>query len=233
MFTRAFCGACLILFFAALVSAQTNPEGHWEGALSVENREIGLSLDLARNAKSEWIGSMGVPSEKMTGLVVMNIAVEDKSVKFVAVEIQMAKVDLTMAPDGKMKGVLSGPQGPVPIEFKRTGEAKVELIPASPAVSKDLEGDWEGSLQTPGRVFRIIIHLKNQPDNTVAATIDTPDTNGFGLPLNNVVQNGKNVEFGIKIAHARFQGILNQESTEIAGQFGHERDSAPLTLRKK
>jgi hypothetical protein len=234
-YTRSLYSVCVALFFATLVCAQGNPDGHWEGTLKTDNREIGISLDIAKNAKSEWNASMGLPSENMTGLVVNDIAVNDKSVKFVAVEFMMAKVDLTLEPDGSMKGTITTPQGPgpAPIEFKRTGEAKVALIPVSPAVSKGLEGDWEGSLQMPNRAVRIIFHFKNQPNKTVAATIDTPDSGGMGLPLNDVKQTGQKVELGIKIAHARFQGTLNPECTELAGQFSHEENQAPLTLRKK
>jgi hypothetical protein len=233
LLARAFYCACASLLFAAHLSAQGGPEGHWEGSFTANNNQIGVSLDLAKNAKSEWIASMGMPSEKMTGLVVMDVKVSGNSVTFTAVELQMAKSALTLGPDGQMKGTFAGPQGsPIPVELKRTGAAKVELIPASPAVAKEFEGDWQGALQTPGRTFQIIFHFRNQPDKTVAATIDTPDTGGFGLPLNDVKQTGKQIEFGIKIAHAEFKGILNQESTEIAGQFGHEKQFAPLTLKK-
>ena len=85
----------------------------------------------------------------------------------------------------------------------------------------------------PGRVARMILHFKNQPDKTVAATVDTPDTGGFGLPLNDVKQSERYVEFGLKIAHASFKGTLNPEGTELAGQFRHEENSAPLTFKKK
>jgi hypothetical protein len=224
-------GAFLIV--AACASAQANPEGHWEGILKVNNNDLAISLDLAEDAKSEWIASMGVPAEKISGLVVMDVNVVGNAVTFLAVELQMAKFELTLGPDGRLKGTIASPQGAMPIKFKRTGEAKVELIPASPAVAKEFEGDWEGLLQTPGRAFRIIFHLKNRPDNTVAATIDTPDTGGFGLPLNDVKQAGQQIELGIRIAHAEFKGTLSQESTEIAGQFGHEKQFAPLTLKKK
>ncbi len=163
----------------------------------------------------------------------MGVIVSGRSVSFIAVELRMAKFDLTLDSDGKMKGTMSTPQGPVPVEFKRTGEAKVELIPASPAVSKELEGDWEGSLQTPNRAFRMVIHFRNQPDKTVVATIDTPDTGAMGLPLNNVKQIGQKVEFGVKVAQASFEGTLNQECTELAGQWGHGENRMPVTLRKK
>jgi hypothetical protein len=232
LLARSFCCACAILLFATLASAQGSPEGHWEGSFTANNNQIGVSLDLAQNPKSEWIASMGMPSEQMTGLVVMDVKVSSNSVTFTAVELQMAKFQLTLGPDGQMKGTIAGPQAPISVEFKRTGEAKVQLIPASPAIAKEFEGDWQGTLQTPGRAFQIIFHFRNQPDKTVAATIDTPDTGGFGLPLNDVQQTGKQIEFGIKIAHAEFKGTLNPESMEIAGQFGHEKQFAPLTLKK-
>jgi hypothetical protein len=207
----------------------------------VNNREVGVSLDLAKNEKSEWIASMGLPSGNANGLVVMNVAVNGMSVKFVAVEFQMATFDLTLGPDGRMKGTMSAPQGPmstqgsVPVKFKRTGEAKVELIPRSPAVSKELEGDWEGSVQDPnGALHPMVFHFKNQPNKTVIATMDSPDRNAMAMPLDNVKQTGQKVELGLKIAGASFQGSLNKEGTELTLQMTH--DGTPLmslTLRKK
>jgi hypothetical protein len=71
--------------------------------------------------------------------------------KFTGVELMMAKFDLALAPDGKLTGTVANGPNSRPIEFKRTGEAKVELIPDSPAVSKELEGDWEGLFGGPMR----------------------------------------------------------------------------------
>ena len=234
-------GAGAILLFALLVvihgaqlRAQITPDGHWEGALKTPNgQQLKISLDLAKNAKTEWIASMGMPSQNMTGMAVTNVAVNGSSVKFVALELMMATAELTLGTDGKMSGTLTGPQGSTPVEFTRTGEAKVELIPPSPAVTKELEGDWEGTLQTPGGTFRMVFHFRNQPDNTVVATMDSPDRNGFGLPLDNVKQTGKNVQVGVRIAQSQFQGTLNEQGTEIAGKFGHEENTMPLTMKKK
>ena len=233
LFDRFFCGVGAVVLFTSLACAQMGPAGHWEGSLAAGDQPIGLSLDVAKDAKGEWIASMGVPSEHATGLVVMNLAVNGSSVKFVALELMMAKVELTVGPDGVMKGTFTGPQGSQPIEFKRTGEGKPERIPASPAVSKELEGDWEGALAMGNRTFRIIFHFRNQPDKTVAATIDTPDTGGMGMPLNGVKQTRQELEVGIRIAHASFKGTLNKEGTEIVGQFQHDEAGVPLTMRKK
>jgi len=210
---------------------QAGPDGHWESDITGDGpQRIRVTLDLAKNAKSEWLASMGLPSENKTGLVVKDLTVDGKSVKFVALELMSARFDLTLEPNGKMKGTISG-AGAQPVEFKRTGEAKVELMPASPAVSKELEGDWEGSLNSPNGAFRMVFHFKNQPDKTVMTTFDTP--NATNLPLNDVKQTGQKVEFGMRIAHGTFQGSLNKAGTELAGQFTHEANSVPMTLRKK
>lgn len=212
-------------------TTDAGPAGHWEADITGDGPQpTRVTLDLAKNAKSEWIASMGLPADTRTGLVVKDVVVNGKSVKFIALELMSTPFDLTLGPYGTMKGTISRPGSP-PVEFKRTGEAKVELIPASPAVSKALEGDWEGSLQMPNGVFRMVFHFKNQPDKTVVTTFDTPTATD--LPLNDVKQTGQQVEFGMRIAHGAFQGTLNKEGTELVGQFTHEASSVPLTLRKK
>jgi hypothetical protein len=218
------------LLLACNAFAQTGPDGHWEGTIKGDRGNIGISLDLAVNANSKWIASMGVPPN-VKGLVVTDVAVEGKSVKFTAAEMMMIKFELTLDAGEVLKGTYVTRAGSFPMEFKRTGEAKVELIPASPAVSKELEGDWEGGLGNGG--FRIIFHFKNQSDKTVMATIDTPATKAFGLPLDNVKQTGREVEFGIRVADGAFKGSLNQEGSELVGQFVHGSEGVPLTLRKK
>ncbi len=225
----------LALLWAPLLCAQTGVAGHWEGVFKPEGREIGISVDLAQNDKGVWIGSMGVPAQNMTGLVVKDLAVNGKSVKFMAVELMMSTVDLTLGADGKLTGTISNPRASaLPIAFERKGDAKVQLPPTSPAVSKDLEGEWSGALQAPGgNEMQVTIRFKNQPDNTVLATIDVPATNAAAMPLNDVKQTGDKVEFGVKIANANFEGSFNKEKTEIAGKLVHDEQSMPLVLKKK
>jgi hypothetical protein len=219
------------LLLGELLSAQAGVAGHWEAEVTGDGAQrIRVSLDLDKNAKSEWIASMGLPADKKTGLVVKDVTVSGTSLKFVAVELMMAPFDLTLGQEGTLKGTISG-RASQPVEFRRSGEAKVELIPASPAVAKQLEGDWEGSLQMPDRAVHMAFRFKNQPDKTVMATFGTG--NAADLPLNNVKQTGQEVEFGMRVAHGRFQGTLNKEGTELAGQLTHEETSMPLTLRKK
>ncbi len=225
-----------VVMCASIAGAQTDPAGHWEGRVTADNgRELTLTLDLAKNANSQWIASMGVPSENATGLVVTDVAVNDASVKFVAVELMMAKFDLALMPGPTLKGTFTNRGGTTPIEFKRAGEAHVQLMAPSPAVSNDLEGDWEGTLAMPdGKGFQVLVHFKNQPDRTVEATLQNLTLGQGAVPLNDVRQSGQKVEFGVRVAHSSFQGLLNKEATVLDGQMTHEgRPAMPLTLRKK
>lgn len=93
------------LLISILNSVQANIAGHWEGELvGDDDQPVRVTLDLDKNAKSEWIASMGLPEENMTGLVVQDVTVEGKTVKFLAVELMMNTFDLTLGPEGTLTG---------------------------------------------------------------------------------------------------------------------------------
>ena len=54
------------LFVAVMLSLggqiADHPTGRWEGSLQVPQREISITLDLARTPAGAWIGSMGIPA---------------------------------------------------------------------------------------------------------------------------------------------------------------------------
>jgi len=109
---------------------------------------------------------------------------------------------------------------------------KVELVKTSPAVSAELEGDWEGVIDTSGGGIRAVVHFNNQPDKTVKATLDSPDQGAMGLLLTDVVQKGSSVEFQLRMAKGAYKGELNKEGTQITGQWIQGSAPAPLNLKK-
>ena len=218
---------------AASAVAQTDFAGHWEGAVEVPNGPTRLALDLAKNAKGVWVASLGVPEQKITGLRVTGIDVVGSEVRFSVTDLPGSPAfELTLA-DGKLKGALLVQALSLALEMQRTGEAKVDIAPPSPAVSKELEGDWEGLVPVPnGQGLLIIIHFKNQPDQTVEATIDSPGQDAIGLPLKAVAQKGAVVEFAVGVGGS-YKGTLNKEGTQIAGEWTQRQGAAPLPLNLK
>ena len=220
--------------WVALAVAQTDFSGHWEGTIDVPSGPTRLALDLAKNEKGVWVASLGVPEQKVTGLRVTEINVVGSEVRFAAPDLPGSPTfELTLA-DGKLKGALLVQALSLVLEMQRTGNAKVDIAPPSPAVSKELEGDWEGALSLPnGQSRAIVIHFKNQPDQTVEATIESPTQGVQGFPLKEVVQKGVVVEFAVQAVGGSYRGTLNKEGTEIAGQWTQRSGAAPLTLNLK
>jgi hypothetical protein len=219
---------------AAIAFAQTDFSGHWEGAADVPAGPTRLALDLAKNAKGVWVASLGVPERKVTGLRVTDISVMGSEIRFVAPDLPDSPTfELTLA-DGKLKGAVLVPALSVELEMRRTGDAKLDIAPPSPAVSKELEGDWEGALSLPdGQSRPIVIHFKNQPDRTVEATIESPSQGVRGFPLKEVAQKGAVVEFAVQAVGGSYKGTLNKEGTQIAGEWTQRSGAPPLTLNLK
>jgi hypothetical protein len=180
------------------------------------------------------VASLGVPEQKITGLRATEVSVVGSEVRFAAPDLPGSPTfELTLA-DGKLKGALLVPALSLALEMQRTGDAKVEIAPPSPAVSKELEGDWEGAISLPdGQSRPVIIHFKNQADQTVEATIDSPSQGVQGLPLREVAQKGGVVEFAVQAVGGSYRGTLNKEGTEIAGEWTQRSGAAPITLKLK
>jgi hypothetical protein len=226
------CGSLALA--AAIAPAQTGFSGHWEGTIDAPNGATRLALDLAKNEKGVWVASLGVPEQKITGLRVSDISVAGSEVRFAVPDLPGSPAfELTLA-DGKLKGALLVQALSLPLEMQRTGDAKVDIAPPSPAVSKELEGDWEGTISVPnGQSRTVIIHFKNLPDHTVEATIESPTQGVQGVPLKGVVEKGAVVEFQVLAAGGSYKGTLNKEGTEIAGEWTQRQAAAPLTLNLK
>jgi hypothetical protein len=226
--------APLICALLPAAFAQTGPAGRWEGTLQVPNREIQIVVDLTQDAKGVWIGAFSQGTQNAPSVPLADVKVDDKNVKFriAAGGPNAPDFDCNLENPGSMHCNLTTPGGQLTSTMKRTGEAKVDLPKSSPAVSGELEGNWEGSLETPNGTLKLVVHFKNQPDKTVKATLDSPDQNSMDLPLTEIVQKGSAVEFQLRLVNGGFKGTLNKEATQLVGEWTQGGNSLPLTLKK-
>jgi hypothetical protein len=110
----------------------------------------------------------------------------------------------------------------------------VEIIPPSPAVSSQLEGDWEGGLFLPNGDSRPLrFHFRNLPDHTVSATLDSPSQQAFHLGLAGVIQNGSEVEFYVRVHGGSFKGTLNAEGNQLHGEWFQGAGATPIPCQMR
>lgn len=94
-----------------------------------------------------------------------------------------------------------------------------------------LIGDWEGMLNAGAVNLTLIVHVKKDDAGKLQAVMDSPDQGAKGIPIDAISLTDRKVHFEIKAAGGTFDGQLNDEATEIAGEWtqGH---AFPLTLKK-
>jgi cyanophycinase len=127
----------------------------------------------------------------------------------------------------------------LPPQQRREVLARPEMSHRGPAVSKQLEGDWQATVEQPnGPTFQYVLHLKNLPDHTVLAKMEIIEPKsgqkGATITYSYIKQDGAQIEFvvwGAEVTQPLFKGTLNQDGTEITGTLT-ARTPIPVTLKK-
>jgi pimeloyl-ACP methyl ester carboxylesterase len=104
--------------------------------------------------------------------------------------------------------------------------------PNSAATSQNLEGAWEGSLDVGAMKLRLALKVTKAADGALAAKLDSLDQGANDLPVDVITLKDGAVHFEMKQLQAVFDGTLNKEGSEIAGQFKQAGASFPLTLKR-
>jgi hypothetical protein len=226
--------AGLLLLPASFLRAQTavDPSGHWEGTIQIQDTQLAFEIDLTRNDRGELAGTFGQPAQLVKGLPLSIVAVEGRSVRFVLkAGPQPATFQAMVAADGKsMTGEAAQGGYTIPFTLTRTGDARIAAVPKSPAIGKELEGIWNGTLEANGGQMRLIFKMANQPDGTAAGTVVSPDGSGIEIPIA-MTQKGSNVTLDVTSVGASFAGVLNDARTEMTGTWTQGPNALPLTLR--
>lgn len=201
--------------------------------MQLPDREIHIVVDLAKNDQGGWNGAFS-QTDGVSNVPLADIKVDDKSAKFrIGAGGQNApNFDCALESATAMHCTLTTPGGSVAAAMKRTGDAKIDLPKSSTAVAAELEGDWEGAIDTPNGALRLVVHFRNQPDKTVKATMDSLDQNAMDLPLTDVVQKASAVEFQLRLVNGSYKGTLNKDATQLEGEWTQGGGSVALTLKK-
>jgi uncharacterized protein len=96
------------------------------------------------------------------------------------------------------------------------------LLPR-PAAAQELtpEGYWEGAIEIRGNPLDIAVELRKDAQGSWSGTIDIPAQNARGVPLVNVMVEGREVAFaqaGVP-GNPAFGGTLAEDGKSIAGEF--------------
>ncbi len=222
-----------IFLVASVGRAQTtvDPSGHWEGSLALQNAEMAVQFDLARNSSGGFAGTISLPSESLKGMPLTRVAVNGAEV---TLEIKTSGGGTfvgTLDGNHVISGTFSGAAGSTTFAVARKGDAQIAEAPKGLALPRDLEGTWQGTLTADGRALRIVVTMANGPDGRSTGTAMSVDEGGLELPLV-VTEVSETLAFAVPAAASTFSGTLDVARTEITGTYQQRGFRLPLVLRK-
>ena len=98
---------------------------------------------------------------------------------------------------------------------------------AAPAVV----GDWSGAISTGGGSLRAVIHVAQDKDGKLTATMDSPDQGVTGIAISSITYKEPALHFEIEKLGASYDGTMNKDNSEITGNW--KQGPATFTLNLK
>lgn len=225
-----------ILLTAALIStalfAQSGPRpaGHWEGAIQTPNGDLNVEIDLAQEAGTGWIGTISVPAQGSKGVPLIDVAVKENAVTFGLTAPGDPVFRGTLAKEGgKIDGKFTQSGLEMTLSLTRTGDAKIEKATKNAPLSKELEGTWEGVLETPSQPLHLRFVLSNQ-NGAATGKLFSLDQGGNEIPVGRITQTEARVKLEVPMVSGSFEGELKGE--KLAGNWSQGPGTLPLALTK-
>jgi len=196
------------------------------------NRDLSITVDLAKGKTGKWIGSMSVLGSSSIDVPLENITVQDTAVAFTATLPQSASFEGKLSADGEsVTGKVSNPEGDVDFQLARRGEANIKMPPPSSKSSKQFEGTWEATVEKDGSVRRLSLKLWPAPDGTATATLMRLEPRKMEIPITTVTMRDKQLELESRAVSGSYRGTLGG-SGEIAGEWIEGSTHTPVTFKR-
>lgn len=220
------------------LAAGTVPEGRWEGAIRVPDRELRFVVDFARDRAGAWTGSITIPGLGIQGATLSPIVVADADVAFTIVA---ALGNATHGPatfrsqrvsTQTITGEMRQAGNTAEFAMQRIGPAQVEPPRRSTPVGASVEDEWVGEYELGGYARRVTIALQNRGDAGATARFVVVGKQTTNLPVDFVAQDGSFVRIESQTMGVTFEGRFDQQRGEIGGAIALGPLELPLTLRR-
>jgi hypothetical protein len=193
-----------------------------------------MEVDLAINSTGKLAGTYTNLEGSLRGYPLASVAIEGESVRF---ELKAGSGGGTF--EGSLSADAHSISGDfitaaggnyVPFHLIRTGNARIEAELKSPAINKDMEGVWSGTLDVDGKNMYLELTMSNQSDSTAIGSVDLD--RGLTIPITAIRQVASDLSFELKSVGASYSGVLNAERTALAGTYTEGTFIAPLTFQR-
>ena len=234
--------ALLTLTFSpeSLAADAPGASGHWEGNIATPDMPLGIVVDLSKDSMSHWAGRIGIPAQRLKDFVLSNISVQGTDVSF---EMQGVPGNPAfkgkLSEDGKsISGSFTQGGGTFPFKLEKKGEARAaepkkgDPTPAKGLPGEGLDGIWQGTLVVGPTELRLVLKITKATDGTFSGKMDSLDQEASDLPVSSITLKETRVEFEMRTIQGSYDGKLNQDKSEITGEWTQSGQKMPLVFRR-
>jgi len=214
----------------AAPAATTQPAiaGDWAGTLTAGPAELRLVLHITAAKDGSLSGTFDSVDQGAYGTPVNSITLKDSKLNF-TIEAAHGTYEGTVNKDvSGIDGTWTQGQ-PLELNFKRAQPQAAAPAP-KPAAPSDIDGTWQGTLDTSRGTLRIVFKIVNM-DTGLTATAQSPDQSPNWMPTTSVTRTGDKLTIVMKALGASFEGQINPAKDTIDGNFT-QGDAIPLVLKK-
>ena len=97
---------------------------------------------------------------------------------------------------------------------------------------KSLAGSWLGRIEVSSIALRIVFNLSLNEQDSIVATLDSPDQGAKGIKIGPVTLDGSEISIKAPLLMAEYNGTIKND-TLIEGKFNQAGQSLPLNLVKQ
>jgi hypothetical protein len=227
----ASCVLALVLS-SSLPAGQTaaGAAGHWKGTLQVPGQALDIEIDLAQTG-DKWEGAIAIPAQGLKGFPLSAIALQGDRVTFAMAGVPgEPHFSGTLAKDGKsLAGDFTQGGATIPFTVTRTGDAKLEPLPKSTPIPKELEGAWEGAIEVNGQTLHLTLTLANSPEGPATGTLVSIDQ-GAQIPLPSIVSAGTHLKLIAQSVAGTWEGETS--ATQLTGTWVQGPLNVPLVFKR-
>ncbi|MEO5961699.1 MAG: hypothetical protein ABIR80_21505 [Opitutaceae bacterium] len=228
---------CPALLFAA--DAAKTMAGYWAGTITTPRGDLPLSVEFVSAGDGKWKGTIDCPKQGVRGF-----GFDTTKVSGVAVDFTLPGLpgdpSFTgqLAADGaSIAGEFSQGGGTMPFRLERTvkpaSQPDENAVPAKGEPGKGFAGQWRGSIKpAPGIELRLQANLQADADGKLNGHLLSLDQGGGPLPIETLTEKDGAVQFDLPRIRGGFDGKLNADGSEIAGEWTQGGRSTPLVLKR-
>jgi RNA polymerase sigma factor (sigma-70 family) len=207
-------------------------QGQWEGTLKAGGAELRLNLKIAEPTAGVFHAQLDSVDQGAMNLPVTSLTYQKPVVRFAMDSINGAFEGKLGGQSDQLKGTWTQMGQKLPLTFRRAAApaAAAAELDYGPGTSQQVQGHWKGSLKVRQTELHIIFHIGLLPDGSYAATMDSPDQGGSGIPATMA-------EFTYPNLRLEWQGIggvfkATLKDGRLAGTWRQGKVSLPLNLER-